>query len=736
MFVGNVNDPTAETYWTSDLLTDATIVSSTQDNCGYETWVADIPWPVFNEDGAGGVKHFNTGTFFDAEGNAIDTDTDWYLFGSTSVFTGYESIYTEKDGREWETERYSTWRVPFVVRFQRIIFVETEILVLLCPDPNTGIRDPYCTITHVAALVEQVQANTVYDLETRDYRADVNLKIDTQVFYPYMLVSGQAEDDPPAFWEDLNRTEWYPPPLANETQWSPPTVEYVPADYVPQDTQVFTEFTWLSEDTPGCTYEPHNDIELNLGRYCKQYWNMYIKPLNGACYIDGDYIVQWSARCFYEKPICTFNKDAEGNTVDLVQTIFTVHSTNMCPELVHEVDIYAHMCPTGRYKYEMCENAQSAAPGEDINTYFQDDVAHFFIEVNSDDAKIIYTEILEIWVEQDFADFDGSDAPEPAGIDPSFTPTDYDFNGLVKLWDSSNDNNDLTFTNSVTGSTETVPVVIEDTKTSNDFTGPDGQFITEGHGLSTTDYGRYAGYTARLDSRIFPRTTDRWLDATFRVKLLVWYEGWGNSKPDAIDRRLLEEKAEMGEYSIGGQQSLWLNAHVEVKREVPQFVPCFANKKVQAWTVKMQHEPEQWEQIRTTFDDKMRNIMNDLFETNDIEYVGYTQDQDNANQVVTVWRGISAKWEDLVQKFTVGDFSTAPMFYDMTVSDIFCLDASQDVGLIPLTECATGKSCTFLPDQVSLEDYYGQKDDSQVKTHESSVVILSTMMAFIWALFF
>jgi len=457
--------------------------------------------------------------------------------------------------------------------------------------------------------------------------------------------------------------------------------------------------------------------------------------MNGACYIDGDYIVTWSARCYYEKPVCTFNTDAEGNTIDLVQTVFTVHSTNMCPELVHEVDIYAHMCPTGRYEYAMCENAQSAAPGEDIITYFQDDHAHFFIEVNSDDAKIIYTEILEIWVDQDFADFDGSDAPEPAGLDPTFTPVDYDFNGLVKLWDSSYENNDHTFTSSITGVTETVPGVIVETMTSNDFTGPDKQFVTEGHGLGTTEYGRYAGYTVMMDNRIFPRTTDRWLDATFRVKLLVWYEGWGNVKPDAADRRRLEQAAEEGEYSIGGQQSMWVDAKVKIEREVPQFVPCYKSKE-QAWTVKMQHTPEQWEDMHATFDDKMQHIMNELLEATDIEYVGYTQDQENKNQIVTAWRGNSAKWDDLVHKFTVGDFSTAKMFYDLTVSDIYCLDANRDVGLIPLTECATGKPCTFLPNQISLEDYYGQASDSTVDAHESSVLILSTMMAFIWALFF
>jgi len=194
------------------------------------------------------------------------------------------------------------------------------------------------------------------------------------------------------------------------------------------------------------------------------------------------------------------------------------------------------------------------------------------------------------------------------------------------------------------------------------------------------------------------------------------------------------EEAEEGEFSIGGQQSLWLNTHVQVQREVPQIVPCFAGKE-SAWTVKMQIDPEQWEQLQSSFDHKMRNIMNQMFGTKDIEYIGYTQSQ-NQNEVVTAWRGNAEKWDDLVHKFTVGDFSQAKLFYDLTVSDIYCLDANNDVGLIPLTECATGKPCTFLPNQVPLEDYFGQQDDSQIDAHESSVLILSTMMAFIWALLF
>eukprot|EP00493_Phyllostaurus_siculus_P025743 UN26088 len=182
------------------------------------------------------------------------------------------------------------------------------------------------------------------------------------------------------------------------------------------------------------------------------------------------------------------------------------------------------MCPTGRYDYALCAEAGSAEGvppvyynEEDIMTYFQDDTVHFFITTGSNDAKIIYTEILEIWVEQDFSD------PEWP-LDDTVTPLDQNYNGLVKLWDSSAADNSHSFTNSLTGVTETVPGVITETMTSNDFA---TYFPTVGHSASDTDYGVYAGYEVRVDSKIFPRTSDRWLDSTFRVKLLVWYEGWG-----------------------------------------------------------------------------------------------------------------------------------------------------------------------------------------------------------------
>jgi hypothetical protein len=136
----------------------------------------------------------------------------------------------------------------------------------------------------------------------------------------------------------------------------------------------------------------------------------------------------------------------------------------------------------------------------------------------------------------------------------------------------------------------------------------------------------------------------------------------------------------------------------------------------------------------------MRHEMRGLFQTNEIEWVGFTQDQENENDYVAVFRAGSDKWDRLVEIFTRGDFKNGPMFFDLKVLDVYCMDASEDVGLLALTECATGQPCVFLPEQVKLEDYYGQGQEPQLEVlsdaAESSAFVLTTIVAFICALFF
>jgi hypothetical protein len=527
IFAESVSDLT-QTYWYSDRLTADTIVSSTADPCGRELWKADIPWDVLNEQGSGGfeqIERFNNGT------SLVEAE-NYYMFATTTLVEAYESVMMEVPDRMFEDVRRSSWRVPFVVRFQRTVFVSTEVSIVLCPEDGSG--GARCTITSVAAIVEHTQSNTVYDLSTRTYRADVNLKIDTKVFYPYMFVSCPGIANPPAYFSE------YGGPLEGGA-WFPPTITYTPADGV--STQVEIQLSFLDEDTAGCTFNPSNDIGVNVGRDCLQHWNMHILPLNGACQIDGTYTVTWAAMCFYDKPTCTFNSDEFGNSINTVSVSFDVHSTNMCPEIAHEVDLYGEMCPTGRYEYQQCPGVSM----EDLMTYFQDDETYFFVSVESNSARIIYSRLLEIWVEQDFTN-----------LDPTETPLDMNLNGLIQLWDIDGPNQ-FNFTSSVTGVTETVPDVMREVQDSNYFATNYG--FASNTGTGDSDLGLYTGFKVFLDKRIFPRTLDRWDDATFRVVVEVLYEGWGDSKP----RRMLQEQTfSEGIPPFSGRRTIMLSETVRI----------------------------------------------------------------------------------------------------------------------------------------------------------------------------
>ena len=59
--------------------------------------------------------------------------------------------------------------------------------------------------------------------------------------------------------------------------------------------------------------------------------------------IDGLYTIEFGARCFYNKPTCLFNTDPEtGEVANTVVMTLDVESTNMCPELVMDVDIHGN----------------------------------------------------------------------------------------------------------------------------------------------------------------------------------------------------------------------------------------------------------------------------------------------------------------------------------------------------------------------------------------------------------
>jgi hypothetical protein len=515
-------DSVEKTYW------QFSGVTIDEDPCGYERVSARIPWTVMNEDGGGNLElltEWKDGTY------TVDDDDNWYKFGGTIELTANEHVYTENTDeasglyRNWRTGREHVWRVPFVIRQQRIVLVVTTF----------DVAPPVLLIDFVGALTKYVQAETVYDLKTRANRAFVTMDITTKTRYPYMLIPGYNDDDPPTYFEDVDA------PLDSDS-WFPPHVSFATTNY--PGIAVQTNFSWVWEDREACSFISSQDISLNDERVCEQDWRLDVIPLNGACYIDGLYTIEFGARCFYNKPTCLFNTDPEtGEVANTVVMTLDVESTNMCPELVMDVDIHGEMCDTGRLGWVRCADyvqqypcGNSAdhcvGPPPPINAYFQNDPAYFFVEVFSHDAKIIHSQITDIWT-------------TPISEANLFSVQLY--KEQVPL--------DLKWSNPNTGIEEDVPAVILDVQGSNYFS----QFY-DNQGTSDTDYGNFAGFRIFLDERVFPAPVDFSDDWTFTVRVEVLYEGWGNEKRRRLvdvslplkgaDRLMIQKSIAIGEHPV------------------------------------------------------------------------------------------------------------------------------------------------------------------------------------------
>jgi len=216
----------------------------------------------------------------------------------------------------------------------------------------------------------------------------------------------------------------------------------------------------------------------------------------------------------------------------------------MCPELVMEVDIYGEMCDTGRLGWVRCADYVQQYPcGNDatacvgppppINAYFQNDPAYFFVEIFSNDAKIIHSQITDIWT----------------------TPINEANLFSVQLY-KDHVPLELSFTRPDNGVEEVVPAVILDVQDSNYFS----QFY-EGQGTGDIDYGNFAGFRVFLDDRVFPAPVDFSDDWTFTVRVEVLYEGWGNEKQrrrlvdvslplKGADRMMIQETISIGKHPV------------------------------------------------------------------------------------------------------------------------------------------------------------------------------------------
>jgi len=515
-------DSIEKTYWSFGGYT------IDEDPCGYEQVIGEIPWSVLNEQGAGNLELLDQ---WDDGTGIIDDDDTFYKFGGTLELTANEHVFTTETepnsgaSRDWRTSREHVWRVPFVIRQQRIVLVVTSF----------DVSPPELLLDFVGALTSYVQAETVYDLESRENRAYVTMSIKTKTRYPYMMIPGLNDDDPPRYFEAMMA------PLASGV-WYPPFVVFNTTNY--PGIAVTANFTWVAENREQCTFISSGDISENNGRECEQDWRLEVVPLNGACYVDGLYTIEFGARCFYEKPTCLFNTNPiTGEVANSVVLTLDVESTNMCPELVMDVHIEGELCDTGRLGWMRChEFVQQYPCGNDasycdgppppINAYFQNDNSYFFVEVFSNDAKIIRSQITDIWI---------TDETEPDLFS-------------VQLYQDSAPL-ELSWTNPGTNAPEAVPAVILDVQDSNHFAS-----FYDDQGIGSTDYGNFAGFQALLDERIFPAPIDGSVDWTFTVRVEVLYEGWGNEKRRRLvdvglplkggDRMMLQQPISIGMHPV------------------------------------------------------------------------------------------------------------------------------------------------------------------------------------------
>eukprot|EP00494_Astrolonche_serrata_P026043 UN26304 len=170
---------------------------------------------------------------------------------------------------------------------------------------------------------------------------------------------------------------------------------------------------------------------------------------------------------FYEKPACSFSGNNSTFVDNGIMVAFDIQSTNMCPEVVFSVGLEGQMCNTGKEGYERCTEANGQTSlFVDQQTFFQNDTVYFFIEVESPDARITYSEINEIYK------MEGNQFEHLLYSDGLAYP--------------------ITVTNAYTGLAETVPPIIKETKDSEDF-------ATEFQGV--LEPGLFTGFQVHLDPR-------------------------------------------------------------------------------------------------------------------------------------------------------------------------------------------------------------------------------------------
>jgi len=307
------------------------------DICTDVTYEADIPWTKFAYDGGGGVQTVNTFA------NKSHLGFVMTVTAIESVSTSMNRFNDTSEGRSWALSRTSTWRYPLLVSFQRQISFTTSVDVYICG----GNSD--CTIINAAALIAyKRQHATLYEFD-----------IITKTQYPYMMNSSVI-----------------------------PSVEFIPNGH---SSEVNVSIAFVSEKN--CNYTDAVDLSAWTVPACTQYWTLSVDVPEAACSISGDYIVTWEADCFYKKPTCYFMVN-KGVTYNSQTASFSIVSEDMCPDLVHDIDLSGYMCDTGSINFDACLANSRYDSGID---------AYFRTTVSSNLGAINFTRIVGVSIEVDYS---------------------------------------------------------------------------------------------------------------------------------------------------------------------------------------------------------------------------------------------------------------------------------------------------------------------------------------------
>jgi len=508
-FVGQTKDQTigysdsiaATSLWESDRETTANT------RCGTEMWLADLPWTslsnVFTS-----VQDFHNGTDL-----ITNESEDYYVFQAELNITASEKVVAINNNspRSWTLVRETTWRYPFALKWRRDISIETDLTVHVCDVGHT-----ICTIRHVAAIISFVQThvNPIAELSGQSI-GTVVLGIKTLIAYPYMFITNRAGDDPPNDQISTNSNlSDYTEANSLYASWGGPIIVASPDvmtwDGKTQLQEVNTTMQFQWENTESCTHNASLAVNFQTDKECEQNWSLELKPEAGSCFVNGNYTIQWSARCMYNKPVCVFLKDGS-KYQNGVETTLKVRSTQMCPSLVQDVDVDGYLCSAGR----QVDNLGYATGCHSDPTYVQGEETHFITEISSTLATIVKTEIIEIKATQDYSTWNTADAIS-AGLIPQY---DNSWDGTQTLWVEGNG----------IDTTADWPLFEADNTPSgvdplNENRKVIMEVVNSDQDVAFAD--NFAGFLVKLDSYIFPAPHDRSSDITFTVVLRITYQGF------------------------------------------------------------------------------------------------------------------------------------------------------------------------------------------------------------------